>query len=55
MSWESPFGRHVPRLNHHRLIGNTDPEIIIQEASGMRQLDDTVPGGFGWRGPVASL
>jgi hypothetical protein len=32
-------------------------DIVIQicEASGMKRLDDTVAGGWGWRGEVANL
>lgn len=32
-------------------------EVVIKicEASGMSRLDDAVPSGWGWRGPISNL
>ena len=32
-------------------------EIVIRicEASGMRKLDESIPGGWGWRRPISNL
>jgi hypothetical protein len=32
-------------------------EIVIRicEASGMSKIDETVPAGWGWRGPISNL
>ena len=43
MSWEFVLCRHVPRLNNHHLIGNTDSEIIIQD-QGATTVDGVFPG-----------
>ncbi|CAD6592504.1 MAG: hypothetical protein ASARMPREDX12_006159 [Alectoria sarmentosa] len=46
-------------LNHGASVEEVKAvrEVVIKicEASGMRQLDGTIPGGWGWRGPVANL
>ncbi len=43
MSWEFVLCIHVPRLNNHHLIGNTDSEIMIQD-QGATTVDGVFPG-----------
>ncbi len=42
MSWEFVLCRHVPRLNNHHLIGNTDSEIIIQAGNTFSLNTNTI-------------